>query len=388
MAVHLTESCEFAILVAIEDGRGFTSDLDRDLLIYSRIRLPLPPSIDDLLLADNLIAARPVPCTAEPSWRTTFVYFVSLKMLRRLRERSTPVVLELSYYSEDSTKIPIGNIQITMDTARLVVMRNGRREPAQVHDYVVDKGNWHTVGKERAQIKAGLFIVDIPSTSDVDHFKGMNNFRPSWTSRRPIAPNPLGFELCSVSDHLSMPSMSGSEDKPGLVQQIGHGTGHYTLECRILQARHLASVLQAKGQIRRLSFHFSFGGRRVVQTVEQSGYDNWPVKNHDTSWLLSGSLEDILVWLECTLKVYLVAEYKDGRTVSHARAKVYLGRRQERVVEQSFLIYDRLHPHEICISPSKQLAQIVVRSGLTQGWDESFHGSDDTLVHQITSFKK
>jgi hypothetical protein len=46
-------------------------------------------------------------------------------------------------------------------------MNNGKRDLAQIKQFVVDKGDWLSISKNnRAQIKAGLFIVEMPRSPD------------------------------------------------------------------------------------------------------------------------------------------------------------------------------------------------------------------------------
>ena len=63
----------------------------------------------------------------------------------------------------------------------MVVQRNGQRELNDVYEFVNDKGAWHSLDHRGEQIKAGLFIVAMPTDKRV-----MKQDSP------PLLPSPVG----------------------------------------------------------------------------------------------------------------------------------------------------------------------------------------------------
>ncbi|KAH8554160.1 hypothetical protein BGW37DRAFT_409848, partial [Umbelopsis sp. PMI_123] len=157
MTLLLTKTCHYAVLVAIEEGA---------------LNLVLPSVVDDLIPPATLINSVPVSTNARPAWRTTLAYFVSAKLLRRLRKQGAQVRLDVATLSLDSRHEVMGTVSLDVKDAKMVLMKDGKRELREVEAYVVDKGNWLPLSpptgtksillSPNPEIKAGLFVLDMP----------------------------------------------------------------------------------------------------------------------------------------------------------------------------------------------------------------------------------
>ncbi|CAO3583970.1 unnamed protein product [Absidia cylindrospora] len=214
MTLILTETCHYALLVAIEEGAGFPSLMDHDIFIHSRLALHLPNTVGDLIPPPTIISAKPTKLVPNPQWRTTLVYFLSAKLLRRLRRRHAQVTLQIMAMSEQCDTMELGSATLRVDHAKMIKMAQGQQPLTVLKNYVVNKGEWKQIRKDgmgRAQIKAGLFIVDMPPPA------GERQKQVATPLRHPIALNKqmeddLGLEIYSAdtSDCLTTHSSSSS----------------------------------------------------------------------------------------------------------------------------------------------------------------------------------
>ncbi|KAI8098692.1 uncharacterized protein BX664DRAFT_319353 [Halteromyces radiatus] len=214
MTLILTKTCHHALLVAIEEGIGFPSLGDRDLFIHSRLELHLPETVGDLIPPPTIISTKPTKLVSDPQWRTTLVYFLSAKLLRRLRRRQAQVTLQIRAMAEQGDTKEIGLASLRVDQAKIIKMVQGERSLSIVKNYVVDKGEWKPITKEgmsRAQIKAGLFIVDMPPPA------GERHRQVATPLRNPIIHNKqmedeLGLEIYSADTSDCLTTNSSSRD--------------------------------------------------------------------------------------------------------------------------------------------------------------------------------
>ncbi|KAI8344837.1 hypothetical protein BC941DRAFT_508341 [Chlamydoabsidia padenii] len=222
MTLILTETCHYALLVAIEEGAGFPSLRDHEIFIHSRLALHLPNTVGDLIPPPTIISARPTQLVSHPQWRTTLVYFLSAKLLRRLRRRQALVTLQITAMSEQCDTLDLGAATLRVDEAKMIKMTQQDQKPplATLKNFVVDKGEWKPIRGGKAQIKAGLFIVDMPPPA------GERQKQVATPLRHPISldkeeEEDLGFEIYSadtsdcLTTHSSSSSASSSTD-------IGH----------------------------------------------------------------------------------------------------------------------------------------------------------------------
>lgn len=209
-------------------GAGFPSLRDHEIFIHSRLALHLPNTVGDLIPPPTIISARPTQLVSHPQWRTTLVYFLSAKLLRRLRRRQALVTLQITAMSEQCDRLDLGAATLRVDHAKMIKMtQDDQHKPplAILKNFVVDKGEWKPIRKDdgvngKAQIKAGLFIVDMPPPA------GERQKQVATPLRHPIALNKemeddLGLEIYSadtsdcLTTHSSSSSAASSRDHGG-----------------------------------------------------------------------------------------------------------------------------------------------------------------------------
>ncbi|KAI7861443.1 hypothetical protein BDF14DRAFT_1869826 [Spinellus fusiger] len=385
MAVHLTDVTECAILI---------TDIDRDVLIYTRIALPLPQVIDDLLLPDNIISSHPVACTDTPSWKTTMVYFLSYKMLRHLRLKDTLVKLEVSYLTTHGITERVGTFTLSIHKAKQVKLSDRNVELQQVGTSVEHTGEWYSVRKEGEEaIKVGLFIVNL-IRAKMEDCDTMDQVMPMSISRSSHRESGLSGRVQRHIPGLSTTTTTTNTNTAAeylkhqllsecsvLYHQIGTVKQSYSFNFTILEAKHLTSLfhsanIQCQYPHQKLHFQYNFLGQRTLQTIVIPPYpkDTWTVlqHQHQQRWCMSGHLPHILEWMNLhrTFHVYLILldeKQKHRRTIG--QAKVCLSRLHSQQPErQAFLVYNYGHPHDLCMSATQQFVQIAVRSGISQGW--------------------
>lgn len=164
--------------------------------------------MDDLIPPATLINSVPVSTTSRPAWRTTLAYFVSAKLLRRLRKQGAQVRLDVATLSLDSRHEVMGSVSLDVKDAKMVLMKDGKRELREVEAYVVDKGNWlplsplsgnkSSMPSQIPEIKAGLFVLDMPQAVS-DLAARSSTPVPTTFTKRALTKRDPGLELCSSS---------------------------------------------------------------------------------------------------------------------------------------------------------------------------------------------
>ncbi|KAG2230609.1 hypothetical protein INT48_009599 [Thamnidium elegans] len=142
MSLLLTKTCEYAILVSIQQ------ELD----------LKLPPSIDDLIPTKTLISSpiSKVDSNGTCSFNVSLVYFVSFKQLSRLRRNEATATLTIKSLDSDNSKLTL-----LVSEAKEVIPQSEHKLD-HIYKFVSDKGAWCTIPKTRQQLKVGLFYVAMP----------------------------------------------------------------------------------------------------------------------------------------------------------------------------------------------------------------------------------
>lgn len=349
--------------------------------------LHLPPPIDDLIPPKTLICTHPVTCTATPRWRTTLVYFLSAKLLQRLRQHHSQVTLEVLSLSLDGSKDGLGQVQLPVSEAKLVLMKHGKPNMAQIKDYVVDKGEWHLLSRGHAQIRAGLFIVEIPHAENGN----LENKSIGTPMRKPLkitgsttsmdrSSSELAFEIRSagnVSGQLlaatatspppsPFPSIASAAIHPGGKRplQIGRGTSYFTLVFQITGAAYLPSFEAGKeDDIVMAFFDYTFLDKQTVTSVVNR--KTWMPLCEEPNYLyLQGDLRDVQDWLRkrgARIRVNFSVEYANRRRKVLAYARVNLGAVNEGIAgSRSFPVYNN-KSRRICVSPNNELARITVQ---------------------------
>ncbi|KAF1799874.1 hypothetical protein FB192DRAFT_1388934 [Mucor lusitanicus] len=161
MSLLLTKTCEYAILVTIQQGRSFARNAT--VKVETELDLKLPPSINDLIPQNTIIAT---PATkSDASGNCTFnqslVYYVSWKQLQRLRKLDATTTLHVH---ENKQRFAL---TFSISEAKEVVHQAGHKLD-QIYKFVADKGAWCSIqnATENQQLKAGLFYVQMPDNNN------------------------------------------------------------------------------------------------------------------------------------------------------------------------------------------------------------------------------
>ncbi|KAI7892656.1 uncharacterized protein EV154DRAFT_504406 [Mucor mucedo] len=159
MSLLLTKTCEYAILVTIQQGRYFQTDAT--IKIETELDLKLPPSIDDLIPTKTNICSPPskVDNHGNCSFNVSLVYFVSHKQLTRLRRNEATMSICVKKEDKHNNKI----VFLIADAKEVIPQSEHKLD--HIYKFVADKGAWCTIAKTRQQLKVGLFYVAMPDNN-------------------------------------------------------------------------------------------------------------------------------------------------------------------------------------------------------------------------------
>ncbi|CAO3654448.1 unnamed protein product [Mucor fragilis] len=422
MSLLLTKNCHYAILVAIEDGEQFKAQNDKDVYVTSRLNIKLPPQVDDLIPPNTRLSTRPTALLKEPQWRTTLVYYISNQILSRLR--NSQATLEILSLSTNCVQDKLGTVTLNMEDAKSVLMRKGSRNISQIQQFVVDKGDWMPIqgGSTTGRIKAGLFIVEMPHNAD-SNFSGNKEYGTPLQmplrlnhSNKTTNMGELGLEICSDMSDLFINSAELHDDdddynndelpqqgesvldyqESGEEQQleqeiddddddcivVGSGMERFGFLFRIIQAKHISSILDQYTDIEDAYFYYQFADKEY-QCLIESDHDNWRATEYHANVPLQGDLQEIKDWLskQMTMEVCLVVKQMNrDEDIIIARSEIFLKERDIGIAQQSSIIYDNEKTWHI--NSEKQFAQLQLQIGLTKGWDTS----DDDVHIQRTDY--
>ncbi|KAI7859039.1 hypothetical protein BDC45DRAFT_601932 [Circinella umbellata] len=165
MSLLLTRTCEYAILVAVQQGRHFSHSADHDICVQSKLELRLPAAVDDLIPPTTIISTPPTSILRDGTvlFDTTLAYLISTKLLQRLRTHNAEINLTANSVGSDATQQRIGTISLSVADAKMVVHHGGHMD--KVNRFVVDRADWRSLSPDnnrKEQLKAGLFIVSMP----------------------------------------------------------------------------------------------------------------------------------------------------------------------------------------------------------------------------------
>jgi hypothetical protein len=305
-------------------------------------------------------------------------------------------------------------------------MNNGKRDLSQIKQFVVDKGDWLSISKNnRAQIKAGLFIVEMPRSPDTAAFNkdvGTPLQRPLRTAHHHTNGD-LGLEICStnisefliasddeeeeedmevqqlddVTDDEQDVIMNGYRRRPsplrhqhngihddddlasqmdGINSQqedqiigVGEGADAFSFLFRIIEAKCISTIIDDYSNIVAAYFEYTFADR-CYQCNANVLDDCWQVDQHNTSAKFQGDAHDILEWIgdQEKIRVCLMVENDRGQVVEVGSADIYLKGRDVGVDQQSSIIFDNTHKWHI--NAKNEFAKVQVQIGLLEGWKE------------------
>lgn len=356
----------------------------------------IPPS--------TLISTKPTILSDKPQWRTTLVYYISRQILHRLRKRQAQITLEVSSLTEQGSRDTIGSIVLQMDEAKMVLMRNGSRDISQVQQFVVDKGDWLSISENsRSKIKAGIFIVEMPSNTNAT-FKevGTPLQIPVKTSFfNDTATSDLGLEICSDMSELFIDTLNDSNQEDSLILDddedeedyeqdmmnmqlnenddeedieqdvipIGEGLDQYSFLFRIIEAKNIASIANKYASDVTAYFQYEFANKHF-QCAAEYDQDHWQALEYVNNIMLQGHLDDITAWLteQSMITVCLIIEDAEGKQEIVGFSEIYLKGRDIGVANQSSMIYDCERTWHI--NSDKQFSKLLLRIGLEKGWSE------------------
>ncbi|KAG1468462.1 hypothetical protein G6F56_003815 [Rhizopus delemar] len=165
MSLLLTKSCEYALLVTIQQGRYFKSD-NESIQVETELDLKLPSSINDLIPHNTKITSPSANIERDGTcdFNVSLVYFVSSKQLVRLRkERAKAIIRTRRIYKDQKMKL-VDTIQLPITEAKEVVPKSAHQLD-HIYKFVADKGAWCTLSSQE-QLKVGLFYVAMPDSSN------------------------------------------------------------------------------------------------------------------------------------------------------------------------------------------------------------------------------
>ncbi|KAI8642658.1 hypothetical protein BD408DRAFT_387007 [Parasitella parasitica] len=161
MSLLLTKTCEYALLITIQQGRCFAKNAT--IRVETELDLKLPASISDLIPNKTIISTPTTmsDSTGSCAFNLSLVYYVSWKQLQRLRKLDATTTLHVH---ENDT---LFDLVFTMSEAKEVVHQSGHKLD-QIYKFVSDKGAWRSIqsATENQQLKAGLFYVQMPDTNN------------------------------------------------------------------------------------------------------------------------------------------------------------------------------------------------------------------------------
>ncbi|KAI9269851.1 hypothetical protein BY458DRAFT_185790 [Sporodiniella umbellata] len=413
MSLLLTRNCHYALLVAIDEGQQFSVQDDRELYITSRLNLKLPKAVDDLIPPNTRINTRPTPFTQAPKWRTTLIYYLSDKILYNLIKRQGTITLEIMSVSEEMQRENLGIVELQINDAKRVRLHRKNKEITQIQQFVINKGSWLRMENGRAQIKAGLFIVEMPNHASAEAINkevGTPLQLPMRTNNQtPSSEGELGMEICSdVSDlfpgegDFSSDEKEDDEDeeysKSGYLQPededinhldeksgyiandteeddltrdcivVGRGTEQYSFFFQLIEAKNMSSFMDGYSDIQRAFIRYAFINKEYDIQVNLLK-DKWEVIEYQKGTPLQGSLEEAREWLNAQEKISVcfMVEYNNGEIDFIGYTDVYLKGRGNGISEQSFIVFD--HDRMWHINEDKIFTTLQLKMGLVKGWD-------------------
>ncbi|KAG1177349.1 hypothetical protein G6F70_004189 [Rhizopus microsporus] len=415
MSLVVTKNYHYALLVAIDEGQHFGTKPNLELYISARLDIKLPPTVDDLIPPKTRISTQTTSFTQTPRWRTALIYFISKKFLHTLMRTQSDIKLEIMTVSEDMHRESLGLVELPIDQAKLVRLNREGREMTQVQQFVINKGDWLNVkGAGRAQIKAGLFIVEMnhnttPATMNKDVATPLQ--LPVKTNNQPANESDPGMEitdmsnlfdgqgdatffsdegendiLFSKSDYIQnddevieeVESLEQLQDKSEyLIQEeyedepcirVDEKPERYCFLFRLIEAKYMSSIMENYSNVEKAFLRYVLADREYEVKANLSK-DKWEVVEYQKGIPFQGSLQKVQEWLSSHEKitVYLMVEYTNGEQDYIAYSDIYLKGRNVDIVEQTTIIYDKDKMWHI--NQDKIFTKLHSKLGLVKGWE-------------------
>ncbi|KAI8077347.1 uncharacterized protein B0P05DRAFT_544690 [Gilbertella persicaria] len=395
MSLLLTKTCEYAILISLQQGRHFKGET---IKIETELDLKLPPSIDDLIPQKTSITTPPTKIDPEGncSFNISLVYYVSFKQLTRLRKLNATITLKVQLDHHQT------ELKLSMSDAKEVVPQSGHKLD-QIYKFVSDKGSWCTLA-DKQQLKVGLFYVAMPDTNTIvantpsmqlrsppptpmipstnkkkkktmSSILGANN-KKKKTKEPPVlrrtTSSLVDLNIEELADALKKVNLFQPTPSPSLslqqqsYHQIGKGSSQYTFYFRIMYADHIKSVL--KDSPKRLKKPFiSYTFLTHYTLVPAASISTSSLTHIKSCYQFRGHLVDIQDWLDD--QDHLVLDY----VLMDKWSKQTMGKSHVSLKGIAFTTpSDRSCP--VYNQDKEILATITVRIRLVSGWhtEEAF----------------
>ncbi|KAI8348840.1 hypothetical protein EDC96DRAFT_448684 [Choanephora cucurbitarum] len=424
MSLLLTKTCEYAILITIQQ-------------VETELDLKLPPSIDDLIPQKTTISTHKakVDSHGNCAFNISLVYYVSFKQLIRLRKLNATTTLTV-HQTNKSGQLPPASAALTMAEAKEVVPQAGHKLD-QIYKFVSDKGSWCSLSHTQQQLKAGLFYVAMPDTNPTvavastpsiqlrsppptptnlsntlkKKKKAVSSILGNQTTNSPssslsvntstlhrkkkVAPketkeqprlrrvksslNDMNIEeladaLKNVHLFHDVPPLPPPKSPisfsqvppPALKQQsyhqIGKGSSHYTFYFRIMYADHVNSVLKdSTKRLKKPYISYSFLTHYTLAPAASISSQPTHIKS---CYSLRGHLIEIQDWLDAQQYIsldYVLMDKWSKQTMGKARVPL------EGIAFEGQQ-QDRVYP--VYNEENEQLATVTVRIGIVSGWHQ------------------
>ncbi|KAI9243957.1 hypothetical protein BY458DRAFT_423194, partial [Sporodiniella umbellata] len=162
MSLLLTKSCEYALLVSIQQGK-FEWERETSIEVETELDLKLPSSIDDLIPQNTQISCSAnIERDGSCDFNVSLVYFVSSKQLGRLRKERAQTTIRVRQRGKEGGKKEVDRLQLSIVEAKEVVPKSAHQLD-HIYKFVADKGHWQTLSSG-AEIGMGLFYVAMPES--------------------------------------------------------------------------------------------------------------------------------------------------------------------------------------------------------------------------------
>ncbi|KAI8146070.1 hypothetical protein BJV82DRAFT_501710, partial [Fennellomyces sp. T-0311] len=416
MSLLLTKTCEYAILVAVQQ--------EHDICVQSKLELRLPAAVDDLIPPTTIISTPPTPISREGTvtFDTTLAYLISAKLLHRLRTYNAEITLTASSVSADAAQQRIGTLSLSVPDAKMVVHHGAQMD--KVNRFVVDRGDWRSLlpDNRKEQLKAGLFIVSMPDKKSLSssssfsssynmELKSLMDLSASSSSNN----TPLLFSdsvttttattvLSSPSSHSFVKNTKQQQQKKEPTSalhrykqiqqrqqklkkadgttaatttdsvpryhQIASGTTAFTFYFSIVHADGIKHLMPKpasgrRGVARKPIFAYTFLSQRI--SCPASSITKQPSKSWPTCFYLRGHLVDIQSWLNDQSFMEVTLQLIDEENDHLLFTKETVGLAHVPLSNLAFYrTRDACYEHKRKLG--EEIGKVTVRLGLVSGW--------------------
>jgi hypothetical protein len=239
MSLLLTKTCEYAILVSIQQGTAYkyteTQPTALTILFYlgryfptresykieTELDLKLPPSIDDLIPTKTIISSpvQKVDVNGHLFFNVSLVYFVSFKQLQRLRRNDATTTLTIKRVSATTEKEGNNKLLFSISEAKEVIPQS-QHKLDHIYKFVSDKGAWYTIPENGQQLKVGLFYVAMPDNTGLSSSAGSVIINTPSIQLRSPPPTPIMPKSSRITSTAAANAINSSNRKNKKIASI------------------------------------------------------------------------------------------------------------------------------------------------------------------------